>query len=271
MGKLEAYTSDAIKLIMTYVPRLLLAIVVLLIGLWLIKILVKAFKKVLENAGTEVSLQKFLSSLVSVLLKALLLISVASMIGIATTSFVAILGAAGLAIGLALQGSLANFAGGVLILLFKPFKVGDFINAQGQAGTVHAIQVFNTILKTPDNKTIIIPNGPLSNGTVINFTTESQRRVDLTFGINYTNDIQKAKAIFKKIAESEARILKTPAPEFLISDLSESAVNFEVRLWCKTDDYWNVWYDTKEKVKLAFDKEGITIPIPKQIHVYQEK
>lgn len=270
MGNLEAYTSDAIKLIITYLPKLLLAIVVLLIGLWLIKIVVKALKKLMENAGTDISLQKFLSSLVSILLKALLLISVASMIGIATTSFVAILGAAGLAIGLALQGSLANFAGGALILVFKPFKVGDFINAQGHAGVVDEIQVFNTILKTFDNKTIIIPNGPLSNGSIINFTKESQRRVDLFFGINHANDIQKAKSVLSKIAESDSKILKKPAPEFLISDLTESAVNFEVRLWCKTDDYWDVFYATKEKVKLAFDKEGITAPIPKQILIQQK-
>lgn len=270
MGNVEAYTSKGIEMLLSYAPKLLLAIIVLLIGLWLIKILVKAFKKVLENAGTDVSLQKFLSSLVSVLLKALLLVSVASMIGIATTSFVAILGAAGLAIGLALQGSLANFAGGALILLFKPFKVGDFINAQGHAGTVHEIQVFNTILKTPDNKTIIIPNGPLSNGSVINFTTESQRRVDMFFGINYADDIQKAKKVFNKIAETDPHILKTPAPEFLVSELGETAVNLEVRLWCKTDDYWNVWYDTKEKVKLAFDKEGITAPIQQKIFIQQK-
>lgn len=270
MGKFESYATDAVKLVIAFIPKLLLAIVVLLIGLWLIRLVVKAVKKMLENASMEISLQNFLTGLVSVLLKALLLISVASMIGIATTSFVAILGAAGLALGLALQGSLANFAGGVLLLLFKPFKVGDFINAQGYAGTVHEIQIFNTILKTPDNKTIIIPNGPLSNSTIVNMSTEAQRRVDLSFGINYDNDIQKAKAIFTKIADSDARILKKPAPEFLVSDLAESAVNLEVRLWCKTNDYWNVFYDTKEKVKLAFDKEGISAPIPRRVFI-QEK
>lgn len=269
MGKFEAYADNAINLVMGYVPKLLLAIVVLLIGLWIIKIVVRALKNLMDRSGTDSSLQKFLTSLVSVLLKALLLISVASMVGIATTSFVAILGAAGLAVGLALQGSLANFAGGVLILLFKPFKVGDFINAQGHAGTVHEIQIFNTILKTPDNKTIIIPNGPLSNGSIINFTAEAQRRVDLSFGVSHSADIQKAKEVFSKIAASDNRILKKPAPEFLVSDLSESAVNFEVRLWCKTDDYWNVYFDTKEKVKMAFDKEGIAAPIPKRIFIQQ--
>jgi small conductance mechanosensitive channel len=270
MGDLKTYTDDAIKLIMTYVPKLLLAIVVLLIGLWLIKILVKFIRKAMEAGGTDASLQKFLLSLINILLKVLLLISVASMVGIATTSFVAILGAAGLAIGLALSGNLSNFAGGVLILFLKPFKVGDFINAQGHAGVVHEIQVFHTILKTPDNKTIIIPNGILSNGSIINFSTESQRRVDLFFGINYTNDIQKAKAVFNKVAESDARILKKPAPEFLVSELGESAINFEVRLWCKTDDYWDVFYGTKEKVKIAFDKEGITAPIPQRIFIQQK-
>lgn len=270
MGNLEAYTSKAIELIMSYGPKVLLAIITLLIGLWLIKILVKAFKKVLENAGTDVSLQKFLTSLVSILLKALLIISVASMVGIATTSFIAILGAAGLAIGLALQGSLANFAGGVLILIFKPFKVGDFINAQGHAGTVHAIQVFNTTLKTPDNKTIIIPNGALSNGSIINFSTESQRRVDMTFGISYTDDIKKAKDILNRLVESDNRILKYPSPAIVVSELADSAVNFAVRVWCNAPDYWNIYFDMHENVKLSFDKDRISIPFPQQdIHVYQ--
>ncbi len=270
MGNLEAYTSKAIELIMSYGPKLVLAIIVLLIGLWLIKILVKAFKKVLENAGMDVSLQKFLTSLVSILLKALLIISVASMVGIATTSFIAILGAAGLAIGLALQGSLANFAGGVLILIFKPFKVGDFINAQGHAGTVHAIQVFNTTLKTPDNKTIIIPNGALSNGSIINFSTESQRRIDMTFGISYTDDIKKAKDILNRLVESDNRILKDPFPAIVVSELADSAVNFAVRVWCNAPDYWNIYFDMHENVKLAFDKDRISIPFPQQdIHVYQ--
>lgn len=272
MGNLNAYTTKAIELIMTYGPKLLLAIVVLLVGLWLIKILVKAFKKVLENAGTDVSLQKFLTSLVSILLKALLIISVASMIGIATTSFVAILGAAGLAIGLALQGSLANFAGGVLILLFKPFKVGDFINAQGHAGTVHEIQVFNTILKTPDNKTIIIPNGPLSNGSIINLSTEALRRVDLTYAISYKDDIKKAKDVLHAVVDGDKRVLKDPAPAILVSQLSDSAVNFEVRAWCNTSDYWDIYFDMHEKVKLAFDKAGVSIPYPqRELHVFQHK
>jgi len=272
MGNLEAYSTKAIELLMEYGPKLLLAIVVLLIGLWIVKLVVKAFRKAMEKGGMDVSLQGFLGSLVGILLKALLFISVASMVGIATTSFVAILGAAGLAVGLALQGSLANFAGGVLILLFKPFKVGDFINAQGHAGTVHAIQVFFTTLKTPDNKTIIIPNGALSNSSITNFSTEPQRRVDMTFGIGYADDIQKAKGILKRLVDVDERIMSEPEPAIVVSELADSSVNFAVRAWCNASDYWGIYFDMHEKVKQEFDKESISIPFPQQdIHVYQHK
>jgi small conductance mechanosensitive channel len=272
MGNFEAYTDKAVELIMTYGPKLLLAIVVLLIGLWIIKLVVKAFRKAMEKGGMDISLQGFLASLVSILLKALLFISVASMIGIATTSFIAILGAAGLAIGLALQGSLANFAGGVLILLFKPFKVGDFINAQGHAGTVDSIKVFFTTLKTPDNKTIIIPNGALSNSSIVNFSTEARRRVDMTFGIGYADDIQKAKGILNRLIQTDTRILKDPEPAVVVSELADSSVNFTVRAWCDAADYWGIFFDMQEKVKGAFDSEGVTIPFPQQeLHVYQHK
>ena len=263
MGNLEAYTTKAIELIMAYGPKLLLAIVVLLIGLWIIKLVVKAFRKAMDKGGMDVSLQGFLAGLVSILLKALLFISVASMIGIATT---------GLAIGLALQGSLANFAGGVLILLFKPFKVGDFINAQGHAGTVEAIKVFFTTLKTPDNKTIIIPNGGLSNSSIVNFSTEARRRVDMTFGIGYADDIQKAKGILNRLIQTDTRILKDPEPAVVVSELADSSVNFTMRAWCDAADYWGIFFDMQEKVKGAFDKEGVTIPFPQQeLHVYQHK
>jgi small conductance mechanosensitive channel len=194
------------------------------------------------------------------------------MVGIATTSFVAILGAAGLAVGLALQGSLANFAGGVLILLFKPFKVGDFINAQGHAGTVNAIRVFFTTLKTPDNKTIIIPNGALSNSSITNFSTEPQRRVDMTFGIGYADDIQKAKGILKRLVDSDSRILREPEPAIVLTELADSSVNFAVRAWCNATDYWGIYFDMHEKVKESFDKEGVSIPFPQRdLHVYEHK
>lgn len=272
MGNLEAYSTKAIELLMEYGPKLLLAIVVLLIGLWIIKLVVKALGRAMERGGMDVSLQSFLSSLVSILLKALLFISVASMVGIATTSFVAILGAAGLAIGLALQGSLANFAGGVLILIFKPFKVGDFINAQGHAGTVNAIRIFFTTLKTPDNKTIIIPNGALSNASITNFSTEPQRRVDMTFGIGYEDDIQKAKTILKRLVDTDSRILRDPEPAIVLTELADSSVNFAVRVWCNAADYWGIYFDMHEKVKEAFDKDGVSIPFPQHdLHIYEHK
>lgn len=262
-------TTQIVTLAINWAPKLLLVIVTLVIGLWIIKLLVKTFGKSMERSKVDVSLQKFLLSLVGTLLKVLLFISVASMVGIQMTSFIAIIGAAGLAVGLALQGSLANFAGGVLILLFKPFKVGDFIEAQGYAGTVSEIQVFITILKTPDNKTIIIPNGGLANSNLTNFSTESTRRVDMTFGIGYEDDIKKAKDILTKLVESDERILENPEPMVVISELADSSVNFAVRAWCNAADYWGIYFDMQEKVKLEFDKQSVSIPFPQQdVHIY---
>ncbi len=198
-NSLQSYTQKLMDLAVEYGPKLLLAILVLLIGLWIIRLVLKGTNRAMERSNLEISLRKFLSGLFGIILKVLLLISVASMIGIATTSFVAIIGAAGLAVGLALQGGLANFAGGVIILIFKPFKVGDFIDAQGYMGTVNEITIFTTILKTPDNKTVIIPNGALSNGSMVNFSTEPKRRVDMVFGIGYGDSIEKAKTVLKRL------------------------------------------------------------------------
>jgi len=217
MNNLQTYSDKAIEFLIENGPMLLLAILTLIVGLWLIKLIVQALRRTMDKGKIDLSLQRFLSSLVSILLKVLLVISVASMIGIQMTSFIAILGAAGLAVGLALQGSMSNFAGGVLILLFKPFKVGDFIDAQGHTGTVSAIQVFNTILKTPDNKTIIIPNGAISNGSITNFSTEPKRRVDMTFGIGYSDNIKKAKDVLKQLVQADERILQDPAPMIIVS------------------------------------------------------
>ncbi len=269
MENVSTYSEQALVIIKKYGPQLLLAIVTLIIGLWVIKIFTKAIKKAMVRGEVDASLQPFLLSLVSILLKTLLVISVASMIGIQMTSFVAILASAGLAVGLALQGGLANFAGGVLILLFKPFKVGDFIDAQGYTGTVNGIQVFHTILKTPDNKTIIIPNGALSNGNITNFSTEPKRRVDMTFGIGYSDDVQKAKSLLKRLVDEDERIHKDPEPAILLSELADSSVNFVIRAWCNAGDYWGIYFDMQEKVKLAFDKESISIPFPQQdVHIY---
>lgn len=271
MNDFNAYWDQIIKLAMDYAPKFLLAIFTLIIGLWIIKLIIKSLDKVMNRANVDDSLRKFFRSLLSILLKVILLISVASMVGIELTSLIAVLGAAGLAVGLALQGSLSNFAGGVLILLFRPFRVGDFIDAQGNLGKVESIQVFNTILKTPDNKTIIIPNGPLAGGSITNFSTEAKRRVDMTFGIGYSDDLKKAKEVLKKLINDDNRVLKEPEPVIAVNELGDNSVNFVVRAWCNSADYWSIYFDMQENVKLEFDKEGISIPFPQRdVHIYQE-
>lgn len=268
---LQQLYDGSIDFIWKVGPNLLLALVVLIIGFWVIKLVTKGVKKGMDKAKIEESLKRFLLSLISIALKALLLISVASMLGIATTSFVAVLGAAGLAVGLSLQGSLSNFAGGVLIILFKPFKVGDVIDAQGHIGSVDSIQVFNTVLKTPDNKTIIIPNGSLSNGSITNYTMEDRRRVDMTFGIGYGDDLKKAKQVLLDLIKADKRILEDPEPFVAVSELADSSVNFVIRVWAKTSDYWGIYFDMLENVKLEFDKQGISIPFPQNdVHIFQQ-
>ncbi len=271
MDLLQTYSQKLIDLVWQIGPRFLYALIALMIGLWAIRIFSRITENSLQKARVEVSLQKFIISLIRVGLKILLLISVASMLGIATTSFIAVLGAAGLAVGLALQGSLANFAGGVLILLIKPFKVGDVIEAQGYIGKVDQIQIFNTILKTFDNKTVFIPNAVLSNGNITNFSLEATRRVDMTFGVGYNDDIKKARQILTELVNADERILKEPPPSVVVVELAESSVNFAVRVWVKSGDYWNVFTDFQEKVKLAFDEQGISIPFPQRdVHLYRQ-
>lgn len=267
---MDKYVDMAVELAMSYGPKLILAILTLIIGLWIINTLCKGIDKGFEKSGMEPTLRRFLNSLVSIGLKALLLISVASMVGIATTSFIAVLGAAGLAVGLALQGSLSNFAGGVLLLIFKPYKVGDFIEAGGNMGTVSRIEIFNTVLKTPDNKTVIVPNGSVSNSAIINYSTEATRRVDVVFGISYDDDMKKAKEILKGLIEADERILKEPEPMIVVSNLGESSVDITTRSWVNTADFWPVRFDLIENGKAAFDDADITIPYPQRdIHVHQ--
>jgi len=255
--------------VVEYGLKAIIAIVVLLIGLRIIKAMTNAIGKGMEKRDVDPSLRPFLKALISALLKITLFISVIQMVGVATTSFVAILGAAGLAVGLALSGTLQNFAGGVILLILKPFKVGDWIDAQGHSGTVHEIQIFFTILKTPDNKTVILPNGPLSTGSMVNYSTEENRRVDMEFGIGYTDDIDKAKATLMKLIETEDRIFKDPAPVVVLSALADSSVNFKVRVWSKAGDYWGIYFDFHEKVKKTFDQEKIGIPFPQMdVHVH---
>jgi small conductance mechanosensitive channel len=263
------YMDTAVEMLMNYGPKVVLAILTLVIGMWLIKRVVGTANRHFTSRA-EATLGQFIGSVVSVLLKAVLLIAVASMIGIETTSFIAVLGAAGLAVGLALQGSLSNFAGGVLILLFKPFKVGDLIEAQGHIATVKEIQIFNTILKTGDNRIVIVPNGSLSNNSLVNINQEPTRRVDLAFGIGYGDDIDKAKSILSTLAENDSRVLKDPAPLVVLAELADSSVNFTVRLWVNTADYWGVYFDMHEAVKKSFDSQGISIPFPQQdVHMHQ--
>ncbi len=269
--QMQVYTNTAIELIITYAPKLILAIVVLLVGLWLINRIVKLMSNGMQRSNTEPTLARFLTSLVSIGLKALLLISVASMIGIETTSFIAILGAAGLAIGLALQGSLANFAGGVLVLMFKPFKVGDFIEALGVSGSVAEIQIFNTVIKTSDNKVVIVPNGSLSNGIITNYSRETTRRIDLVFGIGYDDDISRAKDILNRLIEQDSRALTEPEHLVAVSELADSSVNITVRIWVNASDMSSLTFDYLENVKLTFDREGISMPYPQSdVHVYQQ-
>ncbi len=267
-GKATEIMDQALAMIMAYAPKVVLALVTLLIGLWLIKRLVGALETRL--AAKDPTLSKFLCGLIGVTLKILLLISVASMVGIATTSFIAVMGAAGLAVGLALQGSLANFAGGVLILIFKPFRVGDVIEAQGYLGTVVEIQILYTILNTFDNRRIVIPNGNLSNASLINLSAYDTRRCDMSFGIGYGDDIGKAKAIIQRLIDADPRALKEPAPMVVVGGLGESSVDFTVRVWLKASDYWPLYFDMQENVKNAFDAEGISIPFPQRdVHLYK--
>lgn len=253
-----------------WVPKLALALLVLVVGLWVVGRVGRMMGRLFELRHVDPTLQPFLRSLVVVLLKALLLISVASMVGIATTSFVAVLGAAGLAIGLALQGSLGNFAGGVLILLFRPYKVGDWIEAQGHAGTVTSVQVFNTVLTTPDNRTIFVPNGPMAGGSIVNFSAMETRRVDFVFGIGYGDDIDLAKTTVLDVFGADGRVHRDPAPFVAVSELGESSVNLVARVWTDGSDYWGVKFDGMEAVKKAFDSKGISIPFPQRdVNVHQ--
>ncbi|MBD3657487.1 MULTISPECIES: mechanosensitive ion channel family protein [Marinobacter] len=267
-GNPSELLDQAIAMIMTYAPKVILAIVTLIIGLWLINRFVGVLDKKL--GAKDPTLNKFLCGLIGAVLKILLLISVASMVGIATTSFVAIIGAAGLAIGLALQGSLGNFAGGVLILIFKPFKVGDAIEAQGYLGTVAEISILYTIVNTFDNRRIVIPNGDLSNSSLTNLSAYPTRRCDMTFGIGYGDDIDKAKAVCKRLIEEDERALKDPEPLVVVGALGESSVDLTVRVWTKSADLWPFYWDMQERVKKAFDAEGISIPFPQRdVHMYK--
>ena len=269
MGEFLNDPSKLFGLLQEYALPLVYAIVVWIIGGMIIKAIVGAFARNMEKRNVDASLRPFLKSLVKALLRVMLIITVLSMLSIEMTSFIAILGAVGLAIGMALSGTLQNFAGGVMILLFKPFKVGDVVEAQGYTGSVSEIQIFNTIMKTPDNKTIIIPNGGLSTSSMVNYSTEPRRRVDWTIGIGYGDDTAKARQVIQKMMDADSRILKDPAPFIAVSELADSSVNFAVRAWVEAGDYWGVFFDMNENVYNEFNKEGLNIPYPQMdVHVH---
>ena len=255
----------------SYGPKEVGALLVLIIGLWVIKLITRGFGRMMRKKDTDPSMQGFLKSMVSILLKILLFISVMGMVGIQATSFIAIVGAAGLAVGLALQGTLQNFAGGVIILLFKPYTVGDFIDGAGHMGTVKEIKIFTTILNTPDNKLIIIPNAQLSNSSLTNFSAMETRRVDFKFGIGYGDDYDKAKEVLLGLINADDRIMKDPEPFIALSELADSSVNIVVRVWAKGADYWGIYFDMNEKVYKNFTGAGLNIPFPQMdVHLIKE-
>ena len=242
--------------------KLIGAIIVLIAGFWVVSRIGKGLTALMEKRDFDRSLRGFLKSVSVITLKVLVVITVLSMVGLQMTSFIAILGAAGLAIGMALSGTLQNFAGGVLLLILKPFKVGDFIEAQSFMGTVKDIQIFNTVLHSPDNRKIIIPNGGLATGAVINFSAQPTRRVQWVFGVAYGDDFQKAKQVLFSLLKADKRILDDPAPSVTLSELADSSVDITVRAWVNTSDFWSVFFDMNEKVYETFDKEGLNIPFP---------
>lgn len=255
--------------ILPIVKAIALALIVMWVGKIIINKIVKVVGKQMEKRNTDETLRPFFMSMLSIGLQAMLYISVIGILGIETSSFAAVLAAAGLAVGMALSGTLQNFAGGVMILLFKPFLKGDLIEAQGYTGVVKETSLFVTILNTLDNKTVIIPNGPLSNNALINYSTEPLRRVDWTVGIAYGDDVTKAREVINSLIASDAKILKDPAPFVAVSALADSSVNFTVRAWVKQEDYWDVFFGMNENVYTEFGKQGLNIPFPQMdVHVH---
>ena len=248
--------------------KLIIAIAILVIGMMIAKRISKLTNKLLRKKEFDESLTGFLSSMVSITLKILVVITALGQLGVEMTSFVALIGAAGLAIGMAFSGTLGNFAGGVMILIFKPYKVGDYISAQGEEGIVKEIQIFNTIILTLDNKTIIVPNGAMANGNMTNFTEEQKRRVDFTVGIAYGDDYDKAKATLEKFIAEDDKILKDE-PYFIgLVELADSSVNLALRVWCKTEDYWDVYFKMNERIYKEFEQVGLNIPFPQlDVHI----
>ena len=260
--EVNRYTDMAVQYGTEYGMKVIGAIAIFVIGKWVAKKLSGLIKKMMDRGKIDSTLSAFIASLVDILLMVVVVLAVINNLGIDTTSFIAILGAAGLAVGLALQGTFGNIGSGVILILFRPFEVGDFVTVAGESGTVEAITLFNTTLLTPDNKVILIPNGAVAGGNITNFSKKETRRVDFVFGIGYDDDLKLAKATLQEILDADTRILKDPASFIGVGELADSSVNFTVRVWVKASDYWGVHFDTIEKVKLTFDEKGISIPYP---------
>ena len=260
------------ELVIQYGIKVLVAIVIFIIGKMIANWLKKLVIRVMSKADVDQIIIGFTSSIAYIGMMAFVVVAALGQLGIQTTSFIAILGAAGLAIGLALQGSLANFAAGFLLIIFRPFKVGDVIEAAGVTGKVNAIHVFTTTLTTPDNKTIIVPNAKLGSDNIINYSTQATRRVDLTVGVSYDADLKEVRAILEDIVSKDARILADPEHQIAVAELADNSVNFVVRVWVESADYWGVFFDTTEAVKLRLDQAGIGIPYPQRdVHLYEHK
>ncbi len=267
---MENVVAKLQELVATWGLKVLAAILIVVIGRLVAKLVRELVARLMRRSKVDETLISFVGSLCYIGLMAFVLIAALDKLGVHTASFVGIIAAAGLAIGLALQGSLANFAAGVLMIIFKPFKVGDFVEAAGTGGIVEEIEIFTTRLKTPDNKTIIIPNAKLTGDNIVNFSAKDTRRVDLVAGVSYTDDLQKVKQVLQELVAADARVLKDPEPTIAVSELADSSVNFVVRPWVNKDDYWNVYFGLTEAIKRRFDQEGISIPFPQQdVHLFQ--
>ncbi len=260
------------ELVTFYGIKIVAALVILVVGRWIAKALARLTERLMNSRKVDPTIVSFVEHLIYIALMTFVILAALAQLGIQTTSFIAVIGAAGLAIGLALQGSLANFAAGFLLIIFKPFKAGDFIEGGGATGTVEKIQVFTTSLKTVDNKTVIIPNAKMMGDNIVNYSAKETRRVDLLFGVSYGDDIDKVRKILQELVNGDQRILKDPESMIIVKELADSSVNFEVRVWVKTADYWGVYFDTVEKAKKQFDAQGVSIPFPQRdVHVYEHK
>lgn len=264
MLDIDSIREMVVNFAVLYGMKLLVALLILIVGTWVIRRLNKLIQNLMLSKGVDDSLRPFLGSIFNVTLWVLLIVLVVAQLGVEMTSFIAVLGSAGLAIGLALQGSLSNFAGGVLILTIKPFRVGDYIEAQGQGGTVHLINIFNTVLKTADNKTIYLPNGPLASTVVTNYSVEATRRVELLFTVSVHNDIGKVRQLIQDLINQDERVLQEPAPAIVVTNFAEHSITISTRIWCNRPDYWPLFWDMNERAKAAFEQHNIAMPVPKR-------